>query len=67
MTKKEKNTIREFVEFFEALKPKNQNQALVSLFVNINDGAIIDACNQIELLSNAELKMKNQFRFAKRD
>jgi hypothetical protein len=62
MTKKQANTILEFCEFFESLPTKTQARALSVLFCNINDSAIINACNEIELLNQCELKLVNPFK-----
>lgn len=62
MRKKKANTVKEFTDFFESLSRKEQKDALLLLFVNINDSAIIDACNEIELLNNCELKLINPYK-----
>lgn len=56
LTQKESDTILTFIEYFESLSLQKQKIALSLLFRNINDKAIIQAINEIELLQYCELK-----------
>lgn len=56
LTQKESNAILTFIKYFESLSLQKQKIVLSLLFRNIDDRAIIQAINEIELLQYCELK-----------